>query len=452
MRVGNQRRNRQVATWRDAAICRDGAVGIPGLSRAERVCYTRSCTRTTMSDPVPAERRLLRSWKSIAAHLEVDVRTAQRWHKKTPLPLHRPSLERSHPVVYADELDRWIRESDVRGQTAPERARRGGRRALAAAVIVVAIALAGGAYILRPERAGEPHRAVIDGGVVSVLDARDRECWRRTVEGASGAPIVEDVDGDGRKEVLVDVAASASGATSGRLQCFDANGRERWTFVYGRARSWYGREFSATYGGRFARHIRTPRGHAVLAVAWHNLWFPAQVALIDSASGALAAEYWHPGGLRELAVMNLDGDEFDEVLLAGINNPGRGLGHGVLVALDVPFTSRELAYVVLPRPDACSVLGEIPFVNRLANEGANVVAGVRCGDATWLYTFNRALELVEMRPSDNVTALHRRLHQQGLLDHELGDEEEACLRHVAWFPTAPDGNSASLARLWAKCE
>lgn len=62
-----------------------------------------------IDNPVAADRTLLRSWKAIAAHLRVDVRTAQRWAQKTDVPIRRQEgSKRSHPMAYADELDAWM--------------------------------------------------------------------------------------------------------------------------------------------------------------------------------------------------------------------------------------------------------------------------------------------------------------------------------------------------------
>lgn len=51
----------------------------------------------------------LSSWKEVAVHLGVSVRTAQRWEKKEDLPVNR-HLHESRATVYAfrSELDAWL--------------------------------------------------------------------------------------------------------------------------------------------------------------------------------------------------------------------------------------------------------------------------------------------------------------------------------------------------------
>src|ERR1035441_6598901 len=52
-------------------------------------------------------RRVLQSWKEIAAYLGVSVRSAQRW-ETCGLPIHRQGTgTKARTFAYADELERW---------------------------------------------------------------------------------------------------------------------------------------------------------------------------------------------------------------------------------------------------------------------------------------------------------------------------------------------------------
>jgi len=55
------------------------------------------------------DRKVLGSWKEIAAYLGKGVRTVQRWENELGLPVRRPNGA-TKGVVYAspDELDRWL--------------------------------------------------------------------------------------------------------------------------------------------------------------------------------------------------------------------------------------------------------------------------------------------------------------------------------------------------------
>ena len=62
--------------------------------------------------------RILNSWKEIASYLGRGVRTIQRYEEKLGLPVHRPAgTERSAVLAFADELERWLRNTPSRNGT-----------------------------------------------------------------------------------------------------------------------------------------------------------------------------------------------------------------------------------------------------------------------------------------------------------------------------------------------
>ena len=62
----------------------------------------------------PTKKRL-DSWKGIAAYLNREVRTVQRWEKDQGLPVHRRAHNDGRPFVFAyeSELDAWLTEQDI---------------------------------------------------------------------------------------------------------------------------------------------------------------------------------------------------------------------------------------------------------------------------------------------------------------------------------------------------
>src|SRR2546429_2909841 len=81
----------------------------------------RTKQESAMADPspgAPSERPpedRLDSWKEIAAYLERDVTTVQRWEKREGMPVHRHLHDRMGSV-YASraELDAWARSRNLR--------------------------------------------------------------------------------------------------------------------------------------------------------------------------------------------------------------------------------------------------------------------------------------------------------------------------------------------------
>ncbi len=56
-------------------------------------------------------RRILSSWKEIAAYLNRGVRTVQRWEISYKLPIRRPEGDVMSVYAFTDELDAWMERS-----------------------------------------------------------------------------------------------------------------------------------------------------------------------------------------------------------------------------------------------------------------------------------------------------------------------------------------------------
>ncbi len=64
------------------------------------------------------ERRILESWKAIAAYLDRTEKTCQKWEHELGLPVHRlEDSARARVFAYVDELDRWKEEKLRAGTT-----------------------------------------------------------------------------------------------------------------------------------------------------------------------------------------------------------------------------------------------------------------------------------------------------------------------------------------------
>src|SRR5437763_12934783 len=77
------------------------------------------CLRPTLGRLIEGcemvERRILNSWKEIAAYLGRGVRTVQRWEAQLGLPVHRPAgKDHSAVVAFSSELEQWLDSRPVR--------------------------------------------------------------------------------------------------------------------------------------------------------------------------------------------------------------------------------------------------------------------------------------------------------------------------------------------------
>jgi hypothetical protein len=198
---------------------------------------------------------------------------------------------------------------------------------------------------------GRPLSTFIRGSTVEARDQNGRVCWKKDLpflspkarwesgEMQQDLSLIEDIDEDGQIEVLINFVPEERSAARARLICYAENGRLRWEYPLGRALSYQGRSFDERYIGRMIRLVRHPQQSYLEVVSAHELWYPTQVALLEPSSGKLIDEYWHPGSLRHCVLQDLDKDGLQELLLAGLNNPGLGLGHAAFLVLKVPFSS-----------------------------------------------------------------------------------------------------------------
>ena len=144
--------------------------------------------------------------------------------------------------------------------------------------------------------------------------------------------------------------------------CFDHRGRLRWESRFGAARSFGARQFDADYIGVFVKPVTAAGRRLLLTIANHHIWYPAQAALLDPASGKVVEEHWHPGAIYHCVIHDIDGDGQPEAVLGGTNNPGEGLGHPGVAVLKIPFSKapRRAAAAVDPFP-ALTGGGELAY-------------------------------------------------------------------------------------------
>lgn len=225
----------------------------------------------------------------------------------------------------------------------------------------------------------------------------------------------------------------------------------------------HGRSFGAAYGHDFTLPVLD--GQYVLTVGRNVSWFPSHLALRDAKDGSVSNEYWHPGAIDDVVLSDFDGDGTDEILMAGINNPGPGPGHAAVFLLDLPFGAartgkgntnyfwldnrKEEWYVLLPRPDLLDVGWDISSAYGLHVENGSVQFAVGSRGINYgYYTLSPATRRITFQATDAFFAKHRELELSGVLDHQVTRSEVETLGNVLWFETAPDGNSPELNEMF----
>ncbi len=408
------------------------------------------------------ERRpMLLGWKEIAEFLRIEKTTAQRWAKSRGLPIKYIPGGSNRVTADAAELDAWLAcgpspNSDLATSAVqPSITRRSwiGKGAIPSTVPIAGDTLA--TYCARTLR--DPAAVRIEGATLIVVAADGRELWRHTFPKPIRVDPLRldlsaefcDLEGDGLTEVLFryvtpDVLRSS-------LVCFNSNGTVRWTFQPGKDVSdSLGRTFTPPYAVQ-AVSIVTPQGskQSLVAVSSvHNWSFPSQVALLDSATGQLTAEFWHRGHLYHMASADLDGDGNLEILLGGVND-AREFQCASLLVFDhrrvsgascdpsgrsyfsgmAPGSAKRTLY--FPRTDVCldEEFNWIQELQRSGNRRWRVTVGEAPGPspAYVTYELDDALRPLNAAISPNLVKTYRNWQDAGKLPRELPEEIAARL-------------------------
>ncbi|MCL4524030.1 MAG: hypothetical protein M1453_08535 [Acidobacteria bacterium] len=408
------------------------------------------------------ERNRLNSWKEIAAHLQVETRTAMRWEDDRGLPIHRvPGGGRAAVFAYAEEIDAWLHGQPAESQTespagetnatAERRMSRGAAIALVSSLAVVILMVFAVTWRGGAKRMSRPERVALVGSQLTVFDASDRELWSQTLPdllpqsrisnwrtGAERARLA-DLDGDGRREVLVvahlDTAPGNSFSMRSELRCYSSEGQLLWQYEPKRTLKFREREFEGPW---FISDVvisaEVPR-KIWLAVV-HNTWWPSFVVELDAA-GQESLRFVNSGTM--LALLEVSNARGTFLLAGGVNNEPYA---ATLAVLDVkqPFAvspqapgskfeclecpaGSPVAYFVLPRSELNRVekhaLNSVVEVRRV---GQQVQAGVMELGVTGvlgLFEFSVEPDIVPMRINyaDSYWVRHREHEQAGDLKH-----------------------------------
>jgi len=305
---------------------------------------------------------VLKSWKEIAAYIDRDIRTCQRWEKELRLPILRISARRKASIfAYKTELDQWFVEKSRNGllhrnsdgalttEDSPLRdtMRRGIKFSLSRRlfVILTLIAVGAGIIIISNKNDAIPRDFKIDGSKLIILNDKKRqigefdtglsdlleESWyRRHFQNKKSPPegnspdfpwlVFRDINWDGIIEIFF-VPNSEQIVGGGRLYCLDTNGEPRWLYNAGKEIGYGDRIFPKDFYIRgFDLFDLNQDGRTeILVISYAVGEYPTQIAILDS-DGKLLSEYWNAGQISNYSVEDIDQDGRSEILLGGQNN------------------------------------------------------------------------------------------------------------------------------------
>jgi hypothetical protein len=272
----------------------------------------------------------------------------------------------------------------------------------------------------------------------------DYKSWRLPYAG------LQDIDGDGRKELLFAVQSTEAGLYSTPFYCFNTDGSLR--FKHERTQSvWFGGQ---EYAGNFrpSGFLVTPEPDGTRTV-WlamqHTPEFP-EVLLKLNHRGETLGEFWHGGHLHALAEGNYKGKR---VMLAGyVENDQRRASLAVLdydhptglapahdryyLCTSCP-EGRPLEFVIFPRLELSRAFNSMPQVDHIfVSPQGHVQVHVRQTNelpqydqrATGVqYKLDRDLNFPDAFHDSSIGDFHAQLEQKGVIKHRYTRSEETDL-------------------------
>jgi hypothetical protein len=458
----------------------------------------------------------LDSWKEIAEYLGRNTRTVARWEQEKGLPVHRvPGGQRNAVFAYTGELDAWLRGeagpgkaeaqpgSDefqlAQGKSEPAKDRSlpekkvtrhevygSGDSQLAKdsshlseavtlrerkpihtprlwsiTALTATVMLIGTLLYLAGDRPREPlARVSYENGKVTAWNEKDQILWTREFPYCASTkmfPRMEDLNGDGKKEVLFLSSPCDLSRDETGLYVLSSAGKELWhltaheTFQFGSQP--YGPEWwSEEWGVQEAANKKV-----VLVEFHHQVWWPSFLVALDGR-GQLLGKFVNAGWIR--ATRWTQGPEGLHLLIGGISNSN---DCGMLAVLDGNHPSgssperkgsdyecrncpagKPLKYFLFPRSELNVVTGlehnRVVTINMLKDgidvrtSEFDITSGGGNETAAGVYEFSPDLKLRRASYGDKYWELHRQLELEGKIRHSKAQ--------------CPDRHGPRLVRVW----
>ncbi len=403
----------------------------------------------------------LDSWQEIADHLKRQVRTVSRWERERGLPVHRvPGGKRGAVYAYRSEVDAWLRttaglpvaESPPVGPNSSTLWRAAGIWLAGLGIVILGLLFA-----LRLARSPNPQQATLVGAELTALDGAGRAIWRyRFPEPVQPTDVpmfdpnqntqihLEDLNGDGKNEVLVAAAYNRHSETNhDELYCFASGGRLLWRYQPHAEFNFVGRKASGPWKLHSLTVVPEDGKKVVWAAFTDPVFAPAIVASID-ADGRSGIRYISSGNVN--ALIGLANKKGTFILAGGVNNEYRAASLAVLSSRQPQAASpqtpgnrfqcttcpsgRPLLFVVLPRSEVNVGSGKpYNWVNFLERRAGGILVSVLELEEPGV-DVRQYFELSDDLTPKNASfgagyrEAHERLEKRGLIAHKWADCQE----------------------------
>jgi hypothetical protein len=317
----------------------------------------------------------------------------------------------------------------------------------------------------------QPRSGRLDGLTLTIMNAEGKELWRKTFpeglrkafpEGLSGDWYYgqglttriwfADLEGKGHVDVLfLYLPADSTQSRSSTLICYSDRGKEKWRWTPGRELPEMAGS-PATFWTLALRVLKATekRPPRIVVSSLHIPWWPNQIAVLDS-NGKTISEYWHSGGLIDMALADLDGDGREEIIATGIANghdhqatlvvldPDRVFGASTEVRPEFQIrgmgVAQERLRLLFPRSDLNRALFQYnQAIEPTVEHGSLRLTVMECitpPGCRIFYEFDKNFHLIAAYAgSDEFRSAHARFYENGKDAHPVSAEEQAAFQKV----------------------
>jgi len=283
-----------------------------------------------------------------------------RWEKEKSLPIHRiPGGQRRAVYAYREELDEWLlrrgesdedaapvtgaeqnpTSSDDGGNGAPieqsavARPQKHWRYwAWGAAAVLMLVVIAASSRTFLGIRRSQPARASFTADSLQVWDAEDHLLWTHKFPGqlvvdptdnSKVASVrVTDLDGDGKREVLIfaqwSIDPNMREETHSEVEAFSSRGEMLWSYVPHESLHFGEYEYGDPWGIMDLFVAQTGGKAKIWVTASHEVWGVSLISELDPVTGKATLRFVNTGVVRQLREIHSAEGTF--LLAAGFNN------------------------------------------------------------------------------------------------------------------------------------
>lgn len=158
----------------------------------------------------------------------------------------------------------------------------------------------------------------VSGAYVNAFNEKGDPIWVKRLENKISYYDVKDLEMDGNKEIIL--ATNTEGDKTGHLYVLDSNGIELWSYDFGSISNIYqGESNRFLVEGLIVEDIDGFGSKDILINLRNAPWFATTLILFDE-KGAIKGQYWHPGNIYCIELLDINNDGKTEIIGGGVNN------------------------------------------------------------------------------------------------------------------------------------